>query len=94
MSCQTRKAALSAAIDGLPKVGEDKFDKLVGVLKKRFEPHGEIREGCFWMPKGDDGITMGYAFIEYSKREVSFLSSSHMHSTYCIAVPWRTLQPR
>jgi hypothetical protein len=66
--CDTRGCA---ALDGLPKVGEDKYDKLLGVLKKRFEPHGEIREGCFWMPRGEDGLTKGYAFIEYSKREVS-----------------------
>ena len=69
------RATCHAALDGLPKVGEDKYDKLMGVLKKRFEPYGEIREGCFWMPKGDDGVTKGYAFIEYSKREVLILVS-------------------
>ena len=67
---------LGAALDGLPKVGEEKYDKLMGVLKKRFEPYGEIRDGCFWMPKGDDGVTKGYAFIEYSKREVRISVSS------------------
>jgi translation initiation factor 3 subunit B len=59
-----------AALDGLPKVPQEKYDKLTGVLLNRFKPHGEIKEGCFWMPQNDDGTTRGYAFIEYSKREV------------------------
>lgn len=26
--------------------------------------------GCFWMPQKEDGSTKGYAFVEYSRREV------------------------
>ena len=48
----------------------------MSVPKKRFEPYGEIRDGCFWMPKGDDGVTKGAAFIEYSKGEIRISVSS------------------
>jgi len=54
-------------IDGLPRVDDAKYEKLVQVISgnKWCGQFGEIVE--FMMPKGDDGLTVGYAFCEYKE---------------------------
>eukprot|EP00877_Chromochloris_zofingiensis_P000044 jgi/Chrzof1/1003/Cz01g36140.t1 len=54
-------------VDDLPDVTDEKYEKLVSVLKKIFNQIGNIREGGVYMPKDEQsGKTKGFAFIEFS----------------------------
>lgn len=52
-------------VDGLPVVPEAKHEKLAGVLNKIYSQIGHVREGGIFMPKGSDGMSQGFAFIEF-----------------------------
>mmetsp|Transcript_26880 Transcript_26880/g.43881 ORF Transcript_26880/g.43881 Transcript_26880/m.43881 type:complete len:667 (-) Transcript_26880:280-2280(-) len=56
-------------VDNLPVVGQDKYDKLVTVVKKVYSQIGSIRENGILMPKDESGKTRGFAFIEFSTPE-------------------------
>jgi len=51
-------------VDGIPQVGEDRLEKLRGVIRKIFSKFGHIAQDEF--PMGEDGMSKGYCFIEYS----------------------------
>lgn len=50
-------------VDCIPVVGQDRQEKLKGVLNKIFGRHGHIQNT--WYPSDDDGKTKGYMFVEY-----------------------------
>ncbi|KAK6918127.1 hypothetical protein RJ641_016549 [Dillenia turbinata] len=52
-------------VDNLPVVPSEKFDKLVGVIRKIYSQIGTIKEDELWMPVDASGKTLGYCFIEY-----------------------------
>eukprot|EP00741_Cyanophora_paradoxa_P015119 tig00020848_g14590.t1 len=56
-------------VDGLPVVDQDKYEKLVNVVRKIFSQIGAIRENGLYMPKDAKGATKGFAFIEFSTPE-------------------------
>lgn len=55
-------------LDSLPEVDEKKFDKLCSVILKIFSKYGQIAEDGLHAPIVD-GMSTGYAFIEYESPE-------------------------
>ncbi|CAI9103409.1 OLC1v1001878C1 [Oldenlandia corymbosa var. corymbosa] len=54
-------------VDNLPVVPKDKFEKLVGVIRKIYSQIGVIKEDGLWMPVDPETEkTLGYCFIEYN----------------------------
>lgn len=53
-------------VDGLPEVTEEQKPKLVKFLLKKLNSVGKTREDLIFMPMGDDGKSMRFAFVEYS----------------------------
>ncbi|KAK8091480.1 eukaryotic translation initiation factor eIF2A-domain-containing protein [Apiospora hydei] len=53
-------------IDGLPEVTEEQKPKLVKFLLKKLKSVGNTKEESIFMPMGDDGKSMRFAFVEYS----------------------------
>ena len=52
-------------VDNLPKVPDAKFEKLCTVVRKIYGQIGVVRENGLHMPKGADGVTKGFAFVEF-----------------------------
>ena len=52
-------------VDNLPKVPDAKFEKLCTVVRKIYGQIGVVRENGLHVPKGADGVTKGFAFIEF-----------------------------
>ncbi|ROT37068.1 eukaryotic translation initiation factor 3 subunit B [Sodiomyces alkalinus F11] len=53
-------------IDGLPEVNEEQKPKLVKFLLKKLNQVGKTREDLIFMPMGEDGKSLRFAFVEYS----------------------------
>ncbi|CRK23796.1 hypothetical protein BN1708_013805 [Verticillium longisporum] len=53
-------------IDGLPAVTEEQKPKLVKFLLKKLNQVGKTREDLIFMPMGEDGLSLRFAFVEYS----------------------------
>ncbi|KAJ9133310.1 Eukaryotic translation initiation factor 3 subunit B [Pleurostoma richardsiae] len=53
-------------IDGLPEVTEDQKPKLIKFLLKKLNQVGKPREDSVFMPMGDNGKSLRFAFVEYS----------------------------
>ncbi|TDZ68219.1 Eukaryotic translation initiation factor 3 subunit B [Colletotrichum trifolii] len=53
-------------VDGLPEVTEEMKPKLVKFLLKKLNTVGRTREDLIYMPVGDNGKTLRFAFVEYS----------------------------
>ncbi|KAK4236890.1 hypothetical protein C8A03DRAFT_35204 [Achaetomium macrosporum] len=53
-------------IDNLPAVTEEQKPKLIKVLLKRLNSVGRTREDLIYMPMGDDGKSLSFAFVEFS----------------------------
>ena len=53
-------------IDGLPQVNEEQKPKLIKFLLKKLNTVGSTREDNIFMPMGDDGKSLRFAFVEYS----------------------------
>jgi len=58
---------LPAVVDNLPKVPEEKFDKLLAVVKKIYGQIGTVRDVQMPRdPQSDERLTKGFAFVEFS----------------------------
>ncbi|OIW22585.1 eukaryotic translation initiation factor 3 [Coniochaeta ligniaria NRRL 30616] len=55
-------------VDGLPTVDEAQKPKLVKFLLKKMNTVGRTREEQIYMPMGEDGKSMNFAFVEYSTK--------------------------
>ncbi|KAB5522155.1 eukaryotic translation initiation factor 3 subunit B [Coniochaeta sp. 2T2.1] len=55
-------------VDGLPTVDEAQKPKLVKFLLKKMNTVGKTREDQIYMPMGEDGKSMNFAFVEYSTK--------------------------
>ncbi|KAJ4291411.1 Translation initiation factor 3 subunit b [Collariella sp. IMI 366227] len=53
-------------VDGLPTVTEEQKPKLVKFLLKKLNSVGRTREDLIYMPMGEDGKSLSFAFVEYS----------------------------
>lgn len=53
-------------IDGLPAVTEEQKPKLLKFLVKKLNSVGKTRDDLVYMPMGEDGLSMRFAFVEYS----------------------------
>ncbi|KAK0625490.1 eukaryotic translation initiation factor 3 [Bombardia bombarda] len=53
-------------IDGLPEVNEEQKPKLVKFLLKKLNTVGKTKEDLIFMPMGENGKSMRFAFVEYS----------------------------
>ncbi|PKS06264.1 hypothetical protein jhhlp_007011 [Lomentospora prolificans] len=53
-------------VDGLPEVTEDQKSRLVKFLMKKFNTVGSTREDSIYMPMGDNGKSLRFAFVEFS----------------------------
>ncbi|KAK2073273.1 hypothetical protein P8C59_007564 [Phyllachora maydis] len=53
-------------IDGLPSVTEEQKPKLVKFLMKKLNVAGKAKEDSIFMPIGEDGKSLQFAFVEYS----------------------------
>lgn len=58
-------------VDCIPVVGQDRQEKLKGVLNKIFGRHGHIQNT--WYPSDDDGKTKGLAFVSLLCSDRSFV---------------------
>ncbi|CAI4216076.1 unnamed protein product [Parascedosporium putredinis] len=53
-------------VDGLPEVTEEQKPRLVKFLMKKFNSVGSTREEAIYMPFGDNGKSLRFAFVEFS----------------------------
>ncbi|KAL2114864.1 hypothetical protein VTJ04DRAFT_10527 [Mycothermus thermophilus] len=53
-------------VDGLPAVTAEQKPKLIKFLLKKLNTVGRTSEDAIYMPLGDDGMTLRFAFVEYS----------------------------
>ncbi|OLN90318.1 Eukaryotic translation initiation factor 3 subunit B [Colletotrichum chlorophyti] len=53
-------------IDGLPEVNEEQKPKLVKFLLKKLNTVGKTREDLVYMPMGENGKSLRFAFVEFS----------------------------
>ncbi|KAI0475375.1 eukaryotic translation initiation factor 3 subunit B [Xylariaceae sp. FL0804] len=53
-------------IDGLPKVNEDTKPRLIKFLLKKLASVGRTKEELVYMPMGEDGDSLRFAFVEFS----------------------------
>lgn len=56
-------------VEGLPKAPAAKLDKLVGYVEKKLDVGLNVVN--FDMPLGDDGETLGFAFVEYENADAA-----------------------
>ncbi|KAJ9063008.1 Translation initiation factor 3 subunit b [Entomophthora muscae] len=70
-------------VDGLPKVDEAKFDKLLSVVQKIFKKYGTIKPEGLSMPqhKDKDGklMTSGFLFMEFETPEQAALAVKNVN---------------
>lgn len=67
-------------IDGIPKVAEDAKGKLVKFLLRKLTTVGKTSEDAIFMPMAD-GMTEGYAFVEYATAEQAVAAVKQLHGT-------------
>ncbi|VFQ75834.1 unnamed protein product [Cuscuta campestris] len=68
------------AVDNLPVVPREKFEKLEGVIRKIYSQIGVIKEDGLWMPVDPDTQkTLGYCFIEYNTPQEAELATEKTH---------------
>ncbi|VFQ93689.1 unnamed protein product [Cuscuta campestris] len=68
------------AVDNLPVVPREKFEKLEGVIRKIYSQIGVIKEDGLWMPVDPDTRkTLGYCFIEYNTPQEAELATEKTH---------------
>ncbi|KAK3899279.1 eukaryotic translation initiation factor 3 subunit B [Staphylotrichum tortipilum] len=53
-------------VDGLPSVDEETKPKLIKFLLKKLNTVGRTSADAIYMPMGDDGMSLRFAFVEYS----------------------------
>lgn len=69
----------SAAINGLPKVPEEKYEKLTTMLMRLTSKLGEVREDGLTHPKDEaTGVSKGWCFVEYETPEEARLAVSKL----------------
>lgn len=71
-------------IDNVPKIGKEKYQKLSSKLAQTFEKFGRVRKGDDGEPSltlvcGDDGATLGYAFVEFISPEEAHKAMASLH---------------
>ncbi|KIW50751.1 hypothetical protein PV05_09539 [Exophiala xenobiotica] len=68
-------------IDGLPIVNADQKSKLVKFLLKRLNSVGRIKDGeeSIFMPMNDQGMSEGFAFVEYQTPEQAVAATKQLH---------------
>eukprot|EP00735_Rhodelphis_limneticus_P011188 TRINITY_DN4255_c0_g1::TRINITY_DN4255_c0_g1_i1::g.7917::m.7917 TRINITY_DN4255_c0_g1::TRINITY_DN4255_c0_g1_i1::g.7917 ORF type:complete len:678 (+),score=197.77,sp/Q9C5Z1/EIF3B_ARATH/41.52/1e-175,eIF2A/PF08662.6/0.12,eIF2A/PF08662.6/2.2e+02,eIF2A/PF08662.6/8.6e-48,RRM_1/PF00076.17/9e-07,RRM_6/PF14259.1/2e-05,WD40/PF00400.27/1.2e+03,WD40/PF00400.27/1.7,WD40/PF00400.27/41,WD40/PF00400.27/1.8e+03,WD40/PF00400.27/3e+03,WD40/PF00400.27/3.3e+03,IKI3/PF04762.7/0.00098,Lactonase/PF10282.4/0.13,Lactonase/ len=65
-------------VDNLPVVPTEKFDKLLSVVTKIYSQLGEVVE--LVMPKGADGMSKGFAFVQFKTVEMAKLAQARTES--------------
>ncbi|KAF2166445.1 hypothetical protein M409DRAFT_66515 [Zasmidium cellare ATCC 36951] len=68
-------------IDGLPKVPAANKDKLVKFLLRSLTKVGKTKEENVYMPMGDDGVSEGFAFVEYETPAQAAAAVKALHAT-------------
>ncbi|KAI9796128.1 MAG: Translation initiation factor 3 subunit b [Piccolia ochrophora] len=68
-------------IDGLPVVAEDAKPRLVKFVLKKLNTVGKTREDAIFMPLNDEGMTEGYAFVEYQTPEQAVAATKSLNGT-------------
>ncbi|KAK5306691.1 Translation initiation factor 3 subunit b [Exophiala xenobiotica] len=68
-------------IDGLPIVNADQKSKLLKFLLKRLNSVGTIKDGeeSIFMPMNDQGVSEGFAFVEYQTPEQAVAATKQLH---------------
>lgn len=68
------------AVDNLPQVPKEKFEKLETVIRKIYGQIGVIKEDGLWMPTDPaTEKTLGYCFIEYNTPQEAELARDKTH---------------
>lgn len=72
-------------IDNLPKAGPEKYARLTGVVTPLFERSAEVRRdedgrSRVTIVQGDDGSSLGFAFVEYTTPEEAQKALSQLHN--------------
>lgn len=72
-------------VDNIPKIGSDKFPRLVSILTTKFESMGRLRRDENDKPRltfarSDDGSTLGFAFAEYISPEEAHKALALLHN--------------
>lgn len=67
-------------IDGLPRVPEDSMAKLIKFVLRKLVAAGKTSEDLIHMPVVD-GMTEGYAFVEYATAEQAVTAVKTLHGT-------------
>lgn len=76
--CETDGVENVVVVDNIPKVATARQEKLKTVLEKLFLAYGEIVNVFF--PVDEEGITKGYAFLEYKNSENAEQAVKNLHN--------------
>lgn len=68
-------------IDGLPKVPQESKQKLIKFLLKKLNSVGKTKEEAIFMPLGDNGISEGFAFVEYATPQQAVEATKKLNGT-------------
>ncbi|EME80162.1 uncharacterized protein MYCFIDRAFT_86792 [Pseudocercospora fijiensis CIRAD86] len=68
-------------IDGLPKVPEASKEKLIKFLLRKLTTVGKTKDENVVMPTGEDGLTEGFAFVEYETSAQAAAAVKALHAT-------------
>lgn len=69
------------AIDGLPEVNEEQKPKLLKFLVKKLKTVGRTDQDSVWMPMGENGKSLRFAFVEYSSPAEAAAAVRNLHGT-------------
>lgn len=72
-------------VDNVPKIGSEKYVRLVSKLTPKFEAVGELRRDKNGKPRltfvqAKDGSTLGFAFAEYTTPEEAYKAMRALHN--------------
>jgi translation initiation factor 3 subunit B len=66
-------------INNIPKVSQEKYEKLTSILRKLASGTGNVREGGLHHPQDASNTTKGYAFVEYDTPEMARAAAIALH---------------
>lgn len=68
-------------LDGIPRIAEDAKPKLIKYLLRKLNSVGKTSEDAIFMPMTSEGISEGYAFVEYQTTQQAAAAVKSLHGT-------------
>lgn len=68
-------------LDGIPRVPQDSRQKLIKYILRKLNTVGSAQENAFFMPQNEEGMSEGYAFVEYQTAEQAAAAVKQLNGT-------------